>query len=70
MLQKIEAEEENLNKKPKTSTREKTAFSREKNLSGRLPRRGQPATLVNPQVDNSPALGTLLDILVCTWCGW
>lgn len=34
MLQKIEAEEENLKKKPKSSPHEKTAFSREKNLGG------------------------------------
>lgn len=33
MLQKIEAEEENLKKKPKSNLHEKTAFSR-KNLGG------------------------------------
>lgn len=60
MLQKIEAEEENL-KKQKSGTHEKTVFSREKNLRGRMPGRGQAATWVNPLQDSSPVLGTLLD---------
>ena len=64
MLQKIEAEEENL-KKQKSNTHEKIVFSREKNLGGRVPRRGQAATQVNPLQDSSPVLGTLLDNLVC-----
>lgn len=47
MLQKIEAEEENL-KKPKSSTHEKTAFSKERNLGDSAPRRGEPATWSAP----------------------
>lgn len=69
MLQKIEAEEENLKKRPKSSTHEKTVFSRENNLRGRTPRNGA-ATLVNPLLDSSPALGTMMAILVYKWYGW
>lgn len=61
MLQKIEAEEENLKKRPKSSTCEKTAFSREKVQGGRTFRRGQPVTLFNPLLDSSLALDTPLD---------
>ena len=61
MLQKIEAEEENL-KKPKSNTHEKTAFSKEENLAA--------SHLVSLLTVNSPASGTLMDTLLYKQYRW
>lgn len=52
MLQKIEAEEKNLEKQKTVPM--KTQPSPEENLGSRMPRSGQPAPLVNPLPDGSP----------------
>lgn len=52
MLQKIEAEEENLKKQQAVPM--KTQPSPGKNVGGRMPRSGQPAPLVSPLLDGSP----------------